>query len=119
VRVDAFGAGVGGACLLAVAWMLWKGGPFRTEPYAPLMFNSETVSEGSAALAAKTDGPARLPVISKIAIGALISNSKTFRYLLDAGACPPMRDSPPAAIIGHRPGRRIYACGLSLPYPEQ
>jgi hypothetical protein len=76
--VDVFDAGVGGTCLLAVAWILWKGGPFRTEAYAPLMFNSVRVGKGCAALAAKTDGPARLPVISKIAIGALIFELQDF-----------------------------------------
>jgi hypothetical protein len=72
-------------CLLAVSCISWQGGSFRTEASVPLMLNSERVD---AALAAKTDGPARLPVISKITIGALISNS---RYLLDAGAYPVAR----------------------------
>jgi hypothetical protein len=98
--VDAFGAGVSGTCLLAVAWILWKGGPFRTEAYAPLMLNSERVGKGCAALAAKTDGPARLPVISKIAIDALISNS---RCIFGRWRMPAYAESPPAAIKGHRP----------------
>jgi hypothetical protein len=59
-RVDVFNDGGAGTFLLAVAWMLWKGGPFRTEAYA---FSGK----GCAALA--TDNP----MISKIGIGALIS----------------------------------------------
>jgi hypothetical protein len=49
-RVDVFDEGGGGTFLLAVAWILWKGGPFRTEAYA---FSGKRC----AALTATTDNP--------------------------------------------------------------
>jgi hypothetical protein len=59
------GVGKGGGGLLAVAWILAKGGPFRTWAYA-------SFGKGYTALAAQTDDPVRLLVTRKIAIGVLI-----------------------------------------------
>jgi hypothetical protein len=60
-RVEVFGVGDVAMFLLAVAWILWKGGPPRTNAYA-------FTGKRCAALAATTENPR----ISKIAIGALI-----------------------------------------------